>query len=192
MILGSHKSLSYITPKKWWMWFLTPMYKHQSKDLEQQLKEGIRVLDINVRFDDYGNVVVCDGIYESKSYNPRVFTLHTINKIDNFGDKDTDYYIILTLDTKKASLVQEVEFIKLCKDFTSRYFRNNVYLIGCRRKFDNEKVYVGSPDFTDMSIISATNQPDSRWYEKLVPWFYAKRKNETIEPTSNVTLLDFI
>ena len=66
-MIGSHNSFSYLKPSKWWMRLLTPWHRCQSKNVNAQiLFEGVRYLDIRVRFIKKNPVFVHNNIvYES-------------------------------------------------------------------------------------------------------------------------------
>ena len=48
-MLGSHNTLSYLSPKKWWAWFTIPWSRCQEKDLDWQYFCGVRYFDIRLR-----------------------------------------------------------------------------------------------------------------------------------------------
>lgn len=48
MILGSHNTMTYLKPKKWWMWFGKFVAKCQKLSIEEQYKKGARWFDIRL------------------------------------------------------------------------------------------------------------------------------------------------
>ena len=48
-MLGSHNTLSYLSPKKWWVWFTIPWSRCQEKNLDWQYICGVRYFDIRIR-----------------------------------------------------------------------------------------------------------------------------------------------
>ena len=49
MKLGSHNSLTYLKPKKWYMCFFRFVAQCQSKSYEEQFESGIRMFDVRLR-----------------------------------------------------------------------------------------------------------------------------------------------
>lgn len=48
MTLASHNTMTYLKPRKWWMWFGRFMAKCQSKSIEEQYKAGARWFDLRI------------------------------------------------------------------------------------------------------------------------------------------------
>ena len=48
---GSHNSLTYASPKKWWGWLATPIWRCQRLNLRQQIERGVRCFDIRCAWD---------------------------------------------------------------------------------------------------------------------------------------------
>lgn len=61
MILGSHNTMSYVTPLVWWRRLLRPFYRCQAKTLEGQIAAGVRWFDIRVAQDGDGRFVCAHG-----------------------------------------------------------------------------------------------------------------------------------
>ena len=53
-ILGSHNSMSYLPPLRWWGWLLTPFARCQNKTIDGQLAAGAQCFDLRVSFDRHG------------------------------------------------------------------------------------------------------------------------------------------
>ena len=64
MLLGSHNSLSYLPPKKWYMKPFHFMARCQSVDYVKQYEEyGIRLFDIRLWFNEKGEIEVRHGLF---------------------------------------------------------------------------------------------------------------------------------
>ena len=50
---GSHNSLTYASPKKWWGWLAVPVWKCQRLNLSQQINAGVRCFDIRCAWDGH-------------------------------------------------------------------------------------------------------------------------------------------
>lgn len=171
MIKGSHNSMTYMKPQNWWM----KKYMCQTKTLKEQIKSGVRMFDIKVRFDSKDNVYITNGKYTSKINWTHVDFISMICDTINLYANDR-FYINLTLDTSDVSLGQEINFIQLCNRFV-KSCSDNIIITGGRRSFDNEKVVVTLQDTMIAEAISG-NDKRTRFYEKWFPVLFAKRMNE--------------
>ena len=130
MIFGSHNSLTYLTPKTLKMKLLNFHYKCQNKNLIDQIKSGVHVLDIKVRFDEENNLYVTNGKWESKNryifddFINIILDTIRIHRIDN-----DDMYIYLTLDTDDVFLRQEINFIQFVNRFKTIKIQISAYEI---------------------------------------------------------------
>lgn len=179
MIFGSHNSLTYLTPKTLKMKLLNFHYKCQNKNLIDQIKSGVHVLDIKVRFDEENNLYVTNGKWESKNryifddfINIILDTIH-IHRIDN-----DDMYIYLTLDTDDVFLRQEINFIQFVNKFKNKIGDDNIFLMGGHRSCDNEKIILTINDELIVEPIAGVDKR-TRLYERICPRWFAKRMNET-------------
>ena len=178
MILGSHNSLTYLRPtNKWWNMF----FRCQDKDLDEQFKSGVTMLDIKVRFDLHSNLCITNYKWESElQWEPKRFVQWLLTKIRKYQlEHDKPIYINLTLDTDDIYIGQELDFItlgNLFKEYIGKDI-NKIILTGGHRTCDNSKVIVTIPD---MFIAYPTNKCSNncRWYEKPFPKLFAKRNNE--------------
>lgn len=50
MILGSHNTMTYLKPRKWWMWLGRFMAKCQSRPIKQQYDKGARWFDLRISY----------------------------------------------------------------------------------------------------------------------------------------------
>ena len=65
MILGSHNSWTYLTPKKWWMKLISFTAKCQDYHIyDQYYRYGVRCFDLRVRFNSDGKAIISHGIIE--------------------------------------------------------------------------------------------------------------------------------
>lgn len=177
MILGSHNSLSFLTPNKWWMKLFNFYYKTQDKNLVEQIKSGVHMFDIRVRFTTDGLVKICHNGWEYKNafviddFVNIILDTIRIHKID-----DEKYYIRLVLETSETRFGQELMFIDLGNCF-KKMADENIVIFGGQRKFDWSRVIVTIPDYFVACPVS-TMDKRCRWYEKICPRWFAKRMNK--------------
>jgi hypothetical protein len=66
MIIGTHNTMTYLEPKKWWMKLLNKYAQCQSKTIEEQYEAGCRYFDLRIRFREEG-MYFAHGLIEYKS-----------------------------------------------------------------------------------------------------------------------------
>lgn len=186
-ILGSHNSMTYLKPTKWWMRPLAFMARCQKVDIyDQYFKYGVRLFDLRVRIDKNGNEVFCHGYmeYEKEYVYSTLFNLNDWAKLTN-----ETVYVRLILEMNgptKDQEWQESKFKELCKNVDSLNL-NNVVVFGGMRKYDWKNIYqfkAGQLDhWLDDKYSSTTSFFKSKskllavlddWF----PWLYAKTHNK--------------
>ena len=50
-MIGSHNSMSYLPPKRWYWRLFTPFWRCQDKTIEEQIKAGVKFFDLRVVWD---------------------------------------------------------------------------------------------------------------------------------------------
>lgn len=177
MILGSHNSLSFLKPKKWWMKLFNFYYQTQNKNLVEQIKSGVHMFDIRVRFTNDGRVIICHNSWEYKhSFDIEDFVNIILDTIRIHKIDDEKYYIRLVLEISDTRLGQELMFIDLGNCFKNKT-DDNIVIFGGQRKWDWERVIITIPDLFVACPVS-TMDKRCRWYEKFCPRLFAKRMNE--------------
>lgn len=184
MILASHNSWSFKRPKKWYLcpfWFTA---KCQSKDIAEQWIRGVRMFDLRLHFDSWGNLQVRHGIMEfNVPYN------HLMNDLSFLNGKasEEDVYVRVILEQNHISKYnqthQEWNFIKMCQSL-EEYFPNIKFIEGVR-KFDWQVVYQFKNKVPTMLNKYSSTTPlfgeGWHWYSKLDdwwPWLYAHLHND--------------
>lgn len=167
MILGAHNVLTAETPKTFIDYFGMPFAKCQSKSIKELLDLNVRCFDIRIRFDKNNLPYACHGLFK---VNFNWEDLAILNEYD-------DIYIRLILETSKEDSKQEYNFIRFVKSVKKLF--PNLKLIELRRKFDWKRIV--TPDCEEPKIIQYVSSmaKDVRWYEKYIPYLYAKRMNKT-------------
>ena len=167
MILGAHNVLTFGTPKTIWDYFCIPFAKCQSKGIKELFDLNVRCFDIRIRFDKNNVPYACHGLFKVKFNILDLLSLKYCN----------DIYIRLLLETSKADSRQEENFIKLVQCLRKMF--PNIKFIELRRKFDWKRLI--EPDCEEPKMIQYVSSmaKDVRWYEKYIPYLYAKRMNKT-------------
>lgn len=174
MKLASHNSMTYLKPKKWYMYPFRFIAKCQSKTIEEQYGYGVRFFDIRIAFDENDEPEFRHGLVSFKSDFWKVFKY--LNTKDDvivkvLAEKDHPYYL-----TTCAYLERKYPNIKFC---------------GGHRKEDWKKMYTfkNEPQYTlEESYSSMPSNP--KWYS-IWPWLYSKlcRKKYT---DKDYLMIDFV
>lgn len=200
MIIGLHNTFSGLEPKHWWLKPFNFIAKCQNKNVldtyESLLKDGFDIcVDLRVYYTE--DFPFKEGIaHGSMSYKgDRELIINTLNKLSNLCIKyNKELYVRVILEKKGNNIAYESLFnffcIKLEEDFPNIIFYGGVYkptwklIHDFKNKLELDTVqYVGSM------------AKDARWYEKFIPYLYAKRKNldniMNITDESKIYLFDF-
>lgn len=197
--IGSHNSLSYLPPKRWWMRPFAWMARCQRADyIKQHHDYGVKLFDLRVWFDKKGNIQVRHGRmqYDIDSSHIDLFLSH----LNAWGD--CSLRVILEEDWHAYHLpysgMAEMWFRKFCDNITSRY--ENITFFGGNRKCDWRVLYEFDNDvILDDKYSSTTSLFKSKkgWLAKiddLFPWLYARLHNkENFENgTDEWLFIDFV
>lgn len=191
--IGTHNSMSYLKPAKWWMWLGRFMAKCQSLSLTDQLKGGIRIFDLRIRKNDKGNWCFAHGLIEFKDMDP----MGALTMINGYAKCK----VRLMWETKSEDNPQEgKEFVQFCQKAEAT-FKNITFFGGTSistwKNWYNFHPY-GKDDprweFTTDQFVSSLSSFElcGLW-----PWLYTtllrkKLRKKAEESTKDVVLLDFI
>lgn len=201
MNIGSHNSLSYQRPKKWWMRPFHFMAKCQEVDYVEQYKLGSRVFDLRISFNKNkaGKIQVKHGCVEFDI--PMVL----LNSFLKYIDDQSDCYLRVILEFNKEPKdieYQERRFKYYCRTLEYKY--KNIKFFGGNRKYDWKIVY----NFANKDIPTLIDRYSSttslfksdnkflRIIDDLWPWLYAKIRNkknfEELKDSKDYLFADFI
>lgn len=186
MKLGTHNSMSYLPPKKWYLYPFRFIAKCQKVDIATQYKLGARMFDLRVSFDKDG---VPEFRHGSMAFKGNVED--TLKYLNNLHDKIHVRMALEVKNTTKDLVRQEALFVKFCSRIENEYI-NIKFFLG-RRKFDWSLVYKFKTK--DISYVQAVSSTNSKLIDDLWPWLYAIRHNKDSFKNRDKTkylLLDFI
>lgn len=183
-MLGSHNSLTYLRPRKWWQVLFHFMARCQGVNyMEQYEKYGVRLFDLRVWLDDNLNMEVRHGLMAFKSST--TFVVDFLQYLNGKGD----CYVRIILEednfTKKDKQVtlKEEQFKNLCGIWECHFQR--IRFFGGNRKYDWKVLYhfKGAEPTLDDKYSSTTSlfESDSRFLavlDDLFPWLYARLNNK--------------
>lgn len=176
MKIGSHNTMTYLKPKKWYMYPFIPFAKCQSKDVEEQYDAGARWFDIRIAFDKKGDPEFKHGIMSYEGDVLKVF--------EYLNTKDDVIVRVLSEDGHPF-------FSGYCLYLQNR-FPNMRFSGGQNKKdwkqlhtFKNEEYYSAEDYFA-----SSPNNP--KWWG-LFPWIYSFFKNRKIEERNvDYLIIDYV
>lgn len=174
MKLASHNTMSYLKPKKWYMYPFRFIGKCQSKTIEEQYESGARWFDIRIAFDEKDNPEFRHGLIAYKGDFWKVF--------DYLNSKDD--IIVRVLSEKEHKY-----FPTMCEYLERTY--KNIKFCGGRSRSDWRAIYVfkNIPIYTlEENYSSMPSNP--KWYG-IWPWLYAKLHKKKYTD-KDYLMLDFI
>lgn len=127
MIIGSHNTMSYMKPKKWWMRLFRFMAKCQDKTIQEQYEFGARLFDIRLVFDKDGNVGFAHGLIDFEGDLDNI-----LSYLDSCRDKI--YVRILNERNKNFDL-----FKKKCMQIQLKY--RHIIFYGGQNKKDWKQLF---------------------------------------------------
>lgn len=182
-MLGSHNTMSYLKPVKWWQKFITPWTKCQSIDIFEQKNRGVRYFDIRifpVKVDGKYVPHFCHNKVDYGNASERIFEI--INEWGTplkIGIEKFKVYVRITLDVReKPEDADEMEtwFLNYVEYLKNKYPYINFDSIKVFWNWSNDH---GSQEIAVVEIHWSVNK--KHWYEYLFPInFYAWLNNEEI------------
>lgn len=202
MNIGTHNSLTYLTPKKWWQKLIKFTAKCQAVNYEEQYRLGARVFDVRLWYDDDFKVEIRHGRI---AYIGGFTVLYDMF---DFLDNKKDCYVRLICEedsfAKKDPLasIKEHYFMDECYNFETLF--PNIKFFGGNRKYDWKVLYnfknKDIPTLVDRySSTTSLFKSDKKWLailDDLCPILYAKLKNKTLikehDDKDGYLFIDFI
>lgn len=188
MILGSHNSWSYLTPKNWWANLIKFTAKCQKYDIRTQYeKYGVRCFDFRLKFVD-GEPVIAHGpvIYK--------YTLEQLIDDLNYLDEKGDVWlrILHEVRTKKDYTEDNIQAFKaFCADIERMYPNLKCW---CGRNLYNWGVdYEFKYNPSCEELYSSVCPP--KYLDDWIPIIYAKlhnKKNLKKGTDKDIMLIDFV
>lgn len=192
IVYGSHNTMTYLPIKNWWLFPGLLIARCQNHNIEEQFKNGARVFDLRIYFDTKSmRWEFAHGLINFKSKKSVTEIIQNIRQLKETTQDDVYVRLILEKWTSESE----------CRYFSTRC---KVYELGCpelkfiggNRKGDWKKLYTFKTDVPD----NLNNQwvssmaKDARWYEKIMPFLYARRMNKKnrLRMKEKLNLFDFV
>lgn len=188
-IIGTHNSMTYLRPQKWYGWLMIPFARCQRKTIEEQWDNGARCFDLRIRFTKQGKPYFAHGLYEC-THEARPFdVLKLLRKLILHYNQPGFVRLILE-DPDKQN--HNVFYFKHFCDVSRQYYKE-IRFFGGNRKGDWAQIveFDYKPNLTQYV---GSMMEDARWYEKFMPFAYAWRHNKKNKqnPQGDIAIYDFI
>lgn len=189
MVLGSHNSWSYLTPKKWWMKLIRFTAQCQKADIfEQYSKYNVRCFDLRVRFVKDHSLLVVHNMIEYK-----IEEYELLNQLA-FLNGMKKCYVRILLDVRKKKHYtkdQRILFQELCLNLEYN-FANIKFWCG-RNLYNWNKEFKFKSNPTCLERYASVCKP--RIIDDWFPYLYAKKNNKSIKKRGtkkDILLIDFV
>lgn len=163
MEIGTHNSMTYLSPKKWYLYPFQFLAKCQNKTIEQQYSEGIRLFDIRISYTKNKEIEFRHGLMAYKG------NVYKILKYLNSQKDKVKVRILL----EKSSQENDEMFIYDLKHF-QKVFTNITFYEG-RRKSNWEQLL----PLPTLDICQLVSSMAGEGLFKIWPWLYAKVFNKS-------------
>lgn len=187
-IFGTHNSMTFLPPEHWYGWFMIPFARCQRKTIEEQWYDGARCFDLRIRFTKQGEPYFAHGLYECSH---KVGPSDVLVKLYRLIIRDNQpAFVRLILEDPDKQNHNVFYFKELCQEWSKD---NIIRLFGGNRKGDWAQIaeFDYKPNLTQYV---GSMMEDARWYEKIVPFAYAWRRNKKNRqnPQGDIAIYDFI
>mgnify|MGYP000455399233 FL=1 len=188
-IIGTHNSMTYLQPHKWYGWFMIPFARCQRKTIEQQWNDGARCFDLRIRFTRQGEPYFAHGLYECTHKVKFIDVLVQLYRLSFRNNQRAFVRLILEDPDKQNHNV--VYFKKFCEVLEIKY--KAIHFFGGNRKGDWAQI-VEFDYKPELQQYVGSMMADARWYEKIMPFAYAWRRNKKNKqnPQGDIAIYDFI
>lgn len=200
-MIGSHNTMSYQSPRRWYGKLLRFTSRCQSANLHDQFyKYGCRLFDFRVRYTKNGDLTFAHGIVE---FHGHVETY--IKELNEYaGTEDGPVYARIILESNspmKDQDLQEEHFSYFCEHIQKEC--PNIIFFGGRRKYDWAKIYefnTVDPELDDKyssttELFGGKHGSLRAKIDDIWPWLYARlhnKKNRKKGTTKDCLFIDFV
>lgn len=194
-IIGTHNSMTYLRPQKWYGWFMIPFARCQRKTIEQQWHDGARCFDLRIRFTKQGEPYFAHGLYEcTHKANPA----HVLEDLYKLMIRDNEQAFVRLIledpDKQNHNVFYFKQFCYAQETYEACKINNKeIRFFGGNRKGDWAQIveFGYKPNLTQYV---GSMMEDARWYEKFMPFAYAWRRNKKNKqnPQGDIAIYDFI
>lgn len=185
VVIGKHNTMTYLKPSKWWMKLFNWVAKCQDTSHSKTIYNAGKAecCDIRVWWD--GDWKFAHGLIDY---------VDTVNNIHLTVPSVIKKYKYVRIMLERVKHPEDRErFKELCKNLVEQ-FPDKIFLCG-RYKKGWELIYDFGTDNIPVYQYISSMAKDVRWYEKIFPKLYAKRKTMGKEKEllkEGINLFDFL
>ena len=168
---------------------MIPFARCQRKTIEEQWHDGARCFDLRIRFTKQGEPYFAHGLYECTHEVKPIDVLVKLDRlILRYGQRA---FVRLILEDPGKQNHNVFYFKRFCY----AWYKNKgmIRLFGGNRKGDWAQIvyFDYKPNLTQYV---GSMMEDARWYEKIMPFAYAWRRNKKNKqnPQGDIAIYDFI
>ncbi len=194
-IIGTHNSMTYLRPQKWYGWFMIPFARCQRKTIEEQWHDGARCFDLRIRFTKQGEPYFAHGLYECTH---KVKFIDVLVQLDKLILRDNQpAFVRLILEDPDKQNHNVAYFKAFCQGWKTHQdfhtVNKGIHFFGGNRKGDWAQI-VEFDYKPELQQYVGSMMDDARWYEKIMPFAYAWRRNKKNKqnPQGDIAIYDFI
>lgn len=184
--------MSYLRPRRWWMWPGLVVARCQSLNIEGQWAAGARCFDLRVWLPRWtsGRWEFAHG---AVSFDSRTGLSEVVERIHCLGERDGCRPVVRLILERCHGERNAAAFRLVCDDLRAWY--PSIEWTGGFRKSDWAQLAGWAGDVPDMRQAVGSMADDARWWERIVPWLYARRCNRrelARAGDTGTTLVDFL
>lgn len=194
-IIGTHNSMTFLPPEHWYGWFMIPFARCQRKTIEEQWHDGARCFDLRIRFTKQGEPYFAHGLYECTH---EVKPIDVLVRLDRLMIRyNQPAFVRLILEDPDKQNHNVVYFKAFCQAWETHQAFHTVnkwiHFFGGNRKGDWAQI-VEFDYKLNLTQYVGSMMEDARWYEKIMPFAYAWRRNKKNKqnPQGDIAIYDFI
>ena len=204
MLIGSHNTMTYLKPRKWWMWFGRFIAKCQNKTIEEQYKSGARWFDLRICFHELSDTLIhpmfAHGAMEYKGKTPE--------EVFEFLSSKNDAYCRIILEKGNEEDLFKIYVKKWMTDYPNLKVTQiakkgeweNLLEPNTNAPYGGKDAYASAngyyPKYENWPGILRTKTWSGLLIDDLCPWIYAKLHNKkNLEKYKNdkiILLIDFV
>lgn len=185
---GSHNTLTYARPLKWWGWLLLPIWRCQSKNIGRQINDGATAFDIRMAWDK--KTQRWHG-----AHGPVLLDVDAFEAIKIINQRRPGSFVRIILET--GTQEDCMRFAEICALAEVVFPQTTFFGGNYKQGWKQIHTFKHTPGRdSDQNIIQHVGSMKSRW-GKVFPWLWSvlNRKNTPAEyrrQSSPIVFTDFI
>lgn len=185
---GSHNSLTYAKPLRWWAWLILPVWRCQCGDIDRQIDAGAMAFDFRIVRTKNGGWLAAHGCVDLKA---NIFAA-----LARINSRCPGAFVRIVLERGSASDCKE--FAALCASLTYSY--PAIHFFGANYKPNWKRLHTfDDPEAAraEAGLTQHVGSMSGSWYGKVWPWLWSKLNRSKVPAAVNdkafpIVLTDFV